>query len=119
MGFVQGRQWTRIRKGFKSALSPQSADSSLISIEESLQDWENFTLKPLCRSGEIIDIKDVVGMMPITIMLNIFFGQSFTKRFSNELTDLTNDARFIGETAIHNKWAASSFYKFFDNKANR
>ena len=33
MGLTKGRQWTRIRKGFKSALSSPSAEASLANIE--------------------------------------------------------------------------------------
>ena len=108
-----------MKKGFKASLSPTTAESSLTSIEDTLAQWDKNILKPLTESGKAIGLQELVGLLPITTMLNIFFGQIFIERFSNQINQFVKDASFILETAIHNKWAASPIYKYFDTEANR
>ena len=119
LGFAYGRQWNKLKKGFKASLSPTTAESSLTSIEDTLAQWDKNILKPLAESGKAIRLQELVGLLPITTMLNIFFGQIFIERFSNQINQFVKDASFILETAIHNKWAASPIYKYFDTEANR
>ena len=73
LGFAYGRQWNKLKKGFKASLSPTTAESSLTSIEDTLAQWDKNILKPLAESGKAIGLQELVGMLPITTMLNIFY----------------------------------------------
>ena len=119
MGLQNGRNWTNIRKAFKGPMSPTGADKSLENIKATLDQWENETLEPLARSVAVVSLPGVVGSMPIKIMLNIFFGQQFVGRHSDQLLSLAKDAEEIMETIIYNKMACSKLYKYLPTKENR
>ena len=119
MGLASGRKWTNIRKAFRVPLSPATADASLANIEASLDQWEEETLEPLARSGLAVTVPEVVAMMPITVMLNIFFGHKFVRRHSAELARLTEDADVIMKTALYNRLACTSLYRHLPTGPNR
>ena len=119
MGLASGRKWTNIRKAFRVPLSPATADASLANIEASLDQWEEETLEPLARSGVAVTVPEVVAMMPITVMLNIFFGHKFVRRHSAELARLTEDADVIMKTALYNRLACTSLYRHLPTGPNR
>ena len=119
MGFASGRKWLSHKAAFRTSLSSSTADSSLANISASLDDWESNVLLPLAKSGETIRLHDMVGKMPITVMINICFGNKFAKNHTEILDQLRRDADLISETIIHNRWAAAAFYKYFDTEANQ
>ena len=119
MGLTNGRKWTNIRKAFRTSMSTIAADNSLANIEASLEQWERDTLEPLARSGEVVSLKQVVGVLPAMIMLKIFFGHQFVQKHSEVLLRLITDADLIMKTALCNKMACTTLYKHFDTHANR
>ena len=118
MGLQNGRKWTMIRKAFKGAMSPAAADKSLDNIEASLNQWEQEILEPLARSGEVVTIPELVGILPLTLMMNVFFGHQFVSRHSERVSSLARDAVKIAETTVFNRWACSGLYKFLPTKEN-
>ena len=88
-------------------------------MSASLDDWENTLLEPLAQTGKEINIYELVGMMPITIMLNNFFGHSFVNIHLKEVKQMAEDADLITKTFMHNQMAATVLYKHFDTKSNR
>ena len=119
MGFSSGAKWTKIRKAFRTTLSSASANASLSTMSASLDDWESTLLEPLAQTGKEINIYELVGMMPITIMLNNFFGHSFVNIHMKEVKQMAKDADLITKTFMHNQMAATVLYKHFDTKSNR
>ena len=119
MGFANGPHWANIRKVFRTALSSSIAESSLSTLKSSLDQWEVEILQPLVRSGKSIQIHEVVGMMPMINMLNIFFGESFVKRNFDQFVHLLHDSHYIQDRNFNGTWSATAIYKFFDTKPNR
>ena len=75
--------------------------------------------EPLAKSGKIVDLADIVGMMPITLMLKIFFGNKFVDQNIKKVEQLTKDSHSIMDTVFYNKKATTAIYKFFDTESNR
>ena len=119
MGFAKGDMWIKHRRTFRNSLSSTAADESLTNIAATLDDWENNVLEPLVKSGEVIGLHDLVGMMPITLMLKVFFGDKFVNRHIDEIQALSKDSEFIMGTIMHDKQAATAIYQYFDTSANR
>jgi hypothetical protein len=67
----------------------------------------------------MVSLPEVVGSMPIKIMLNIFFGHQFVGQHSEQLLSLAKDAEEIMETIIYNKMACNKLYKYLPTKENR
>ena len=118
MGLQNGRTWASIRKAFKGSMSPAAADSSLDNIEASLNQWEQETLEPLARSGKEVTIPELMGILPVTLMLNVFFGHQFTSRHSELVASLAADAEKIIDTVIFNRLACTKLYKFLPTTEN-
>ena len=119
MGFAQGRKWSGHKSAFRTSLSSTAADSSLTNIAATLDEWESDILEPLAKSGEAVGLHDLVGTMPITLMMRILFGRKFVDQHLVLISQLAKDAEFIMGTIIHNQPAATVLYKFFDTEANR
>ena len=119
MGFAQGRKWSGHKSAFRTSLSSTAADSSLTNIAATLDEWESDILEPLAKSGEAVGLHDLVGTMPITLMMRIFFGRKFVDQHLELISQLAKDAEFIMGTVIHNQPAATVLYKYFDTEANR
>ena len=119
MGFAKGDMWIKHRRTFRSSLSSTAADGSLANITATLDDWENNVLEPLAMNGEAIGLHELVGMMPVTLMLKIYFGDKFINNHIEDIQKLSKDADFIMNTIIHNQNAATSIYQYFDTPANK
>ena len=119
MGFAKGDMWIKHRRTFRNSLSSTAADGSLTNIAATLDEWENNVLEPLVKSGEVVGLHDLVGMMPVTLMLKVFFGDKFVNKHMQEIQDLSKDADFVMRTIIHDKQAATAIYQYFDTTANR
>ena len=119
MGFSHGRKWSGHKSAFRTSLSSTAADASLTNIAATLDEWENDVLEPLAKSGETIDLHELVGMMPITLMMKVFFGHKFVKQHEELINQLSKDAEIIMGTIIHNKQAATVLYKYFNTESNR
>jgi len=119
VGLVNGREWTKLKKAFKVPMSISAANESLANIEVSLDQWEEEVLEPLARSREVLTIPQLVDLMPITVMFNIFFGHAFASRHRKRLVSLTADADSIIKTGLYNKLACNNFYQYLPTEANR
>ena len=119
MGLAFGRKWSKIRKAFRAPMSTKAADSSLGNIEASLDRWEQETLEPLAKSGKEVRLQDVVGTMPIDVMLNIFFGHPFVTNHKEKFDSLSEDAEAIMTTVMRNKFACTAVYKYLNTEENR
>ena len=119
MGFAKGDMWIKHRRTFRNSLSSSAADGSLANIAATLDDWENNVLEPLTMSREAIGLHELVGMMPVTLMLKIYFGDKFINNHIEDIQKLSKDADFIMNTIIHNQNAATSIYQYFDTPANK
>ena len=75
--------------------------------------------EPLVKSGKVIDLAELVGMMPVTLMLNIFFGNKFISLHQKQIEKLTKDSHFIMTTVFFNRNATTAIYKCFDTDSNR
>ena len=75
--------------------------------------------EPLVKSGKVIDLAELVGMMPVTLMLNIFFGNKFISLHQKQIEKLTKDSHFIMTTVFFNRNATTAIYKYFDTDSNR
>ena len=78
-----------------------------------------FFPEPLVKNGQVIDLTELVGMMPVTLMLNIFFGNKFISLHQEQIEKLTKDSHFIMTTVFYNRNATTAVYKYFDTDANR
>ena len=119
MGLASGRKWSKIRKAFRAPMSTKAADSSLGNIKASLDRWEQETLEPLAKSGEEVRLQDVVGTMPIDVMLNIFFGHPFVTNHKEQFDSLSEDAEAIMTTVMRNKLACTLVYKYLNTAENK
>ena len=73
----------------------------------------------MVKSGKSIDLAELVGMMPVTLMLNIFFGNKFISLHQEKIEKLTKDSHFIMTTVFFNRNATTAIYKYFDTESNR
>ena len=119
MGFSQGRKWKSHKSAFRTSLSSNAASDSLRNIAATLDEWETEVLEPLAKSNQIIGLHDLVGKTPTSVMLNIFFGQKFVSQHSALIDELAENAEHITGTILHNNYAATFAYKYFDTEANR
>ena len=119
MGLAFGRKWSKIRKAFRAPMSTKAADTSLGNIEASLDRWEMETLEPLAKSGKEVNLQNVVGTMPIDVMLNIFFGHPFVTNHKEQFDSLSEDAEAIMTTVMRNKLACTAVYKHLNTEENK
>ena len=119
MGLAFGRKWSKIRKAFRAPMSTKAADRSLANIEASLDRWEQETLEPLAKSGKEVRLQNVVGTMPIDVMLNIFFGHPFVTNHKKQFERLSEDAEAIMTTVMRNKLACTAVYKHLNTGENK
>ena len=82
---------------FRAPMSTKAADSSLGTIEASLNLWEQETLETHAKSGREVRLQDpdVVGKMPIDVMLNIFIGHPFVTNHKEQFDSLSEAAEAI------------------------
>jgi len=119
MGAANGKAWDQHRKVFRSAMTSAIADASLENIVASLDEWEEETIQPLVKKGEKIKIHKLVGLMPITVMLNIFFGRTFVSKHYKKIIKLKEDVEQILDTILYDKSASVDSYKYLDTEPNR
>jgi len=119
MGGANGKVWDQHRKVFRSAMTSAVADASLENIVASLDEWEEQTIKPLVNSGQKMKIHELVGLMPITVMLNIFFGRTFVSNHYQEIIELKHHGELLLDTILYDKAAAFFWYKYLDTEPNR
>ena len=119
MGLNNGRQWKNLRKVFRTALSSANTESSLSILKSSLDQWEDEILEPLVMSGKLIQLHELIGMMPYISILNTFFGYSFVHRCLDQFVHLLHDSHYIQERIFNGNWSATAIYKYFDTKPNR
>jgi cytochrome P450 len=119
MGLASGRKWSNIRKAFRVPMATSAADASLANIEASLDQWEQDTLEPLASSGQVVRLQEVVGTMPIDIMLKIFFGHQFVSNYREKFLSVSEDAEAIMTTVMHNKLACTAVFRFLSTTQNQ
>ena len=73
----------------------------------------------MVKRGDVTDLNEIVGMMPLTLMLKIFFGSKFINDNQKKISNLSTDAHFIMTTVFHDKKASTGFYRYFDTTPNR
>jgi len=119
LGCASGRKWVNIKSGFRVTMSVNAANDSLANIEASIDQWEEGILEPLAKSGEAVTLTEMIGMMPVTAMLNIFFGHQFISRNMKKLVSLNDDADELMKTVLYDKLACNSMYKYLPTSANK
>ena len=84
-----------------------------------LDQWDMATVQPLVKSEKVVNLEELIGILPTTIMLNILFGCEFVNNHLEELYQLAREANDIMMEVIGNSLASTFFYEYLDTKTNR